>query len=171
VLTISKLEAAERQLMVAVELYFQNGDEVATHTLSSAAHSVVRGISKVRGRGTSKEAVEELLTAEGQKAFHDAWVRAENFFKHANKDPDGVLDFDPKETEIILFDAVSYFMVLTGRQPDSFKVFKFWFLFQEPLLVLPRPEAQAILNKYRAFVLGMGRPEFYEMMITKLQEE
>jgi hypothetical protein len=50
-LTISKLDAAKRQLETVIRLYFSNGDPVAIHTLTGAAHTVVRDIgAKTRQR-------------------------------------------------------------------------------------------------------------------------
>ena len=47
--TITKLEAARRQLRVAISLWFQDGDEVAIHTLACAAHEIINDINKHRG--------------------------------------------------------------------------------------------------------------------------
>jgi hypothetical protein len=39
-LKISKLDAAKRQLEVAIRLYFYFGDPVAIHTLTAAAYNI-----------------------------------------------------------------------------------------------------------------------------------
>ena len=37
---VTKLQAAERQLWVAIRLFFEGRDAIAVHTLAAAAHSV-----------------------------------------------------------------------------------------------------------------------------------
>lgn len=83
-ITITKLEAARRQLRVAISLWFQNGDEVAIHTLACAAYQIIHDINRHRG---------------GEELFFDSLVIREeyrdqaikrfkkemNFFKHADK--------------------------------------------------------------------------------------
>jgi hypothetical protein len=49
VLTISKLDAAKRQLETVIRLYFSNGDPVAIHTLTAAAYNVIRDVTARRG--------------------------------------------------------------------------------------------------------------------------
>ena len=40
-------------------------------------------------------------------------ARPENFFKHADRDPDGVIEFRPSLTKFFLFDAVEMYRQLT----------------------------------------------------------
>ena len=42
----TKIEAARRQIDAAIELYFHEGDELATHTLVGAAHILITDLSK-----------------------------------------------------------------------------------------------------------------------------
>ena len=43
---ITKIEAARRQIDAAIELYFHEGDELATHTLVGAAHILITDLSE-----------------------------------------------------------------------------------------------------------------------------
>jgi len=52
-LTISKLDAAKRQLETVIRLYFVHGDPVSIHTLTSAAYNVIRDVNKKRGGGST----------------------------------------------------------------------------------------------------------------------
>jgi hypothetical protein len=47
--TVSKLDAARRQLETAVRLYFCEGDPVSMHTLTSAAYQVLSDINRAQG--------------------------------------------------------------------------------------------------------------------------
>lgn len=46
---ITKLAAAQRQLRAAIRLYFANEDELATHTVASAAYRLISDLKAARG--------------------------------------------------------------------------------------------------------------------------
>ncbi len=48
VITISKLDAASRQLQTAISLWFTSDDPVSVHALAFAAYEVLHTISKKR---------------------------------------------------------------------------------------------------------------------------
>lgn len=47
---ITKLEAARRQLCTAIRMYFAEEDELAIHTVASAAYGIIRDLKEQRGR-------------------------------------------------------------------------------------------------------------------------
>jgi hypothetical protein len=47
--TIAKLDAAKRQLTVAIRLFFNHADPVAIHTLAAAAYQILYDLSKGHG--------------------------------------------------------------------------------------------------------------------------
>ena len=49
--TVSKLDAATRQLHMAIRLYFQDADPLGVHTLAGAAHGILEDLSQKRGLG------------------------------------------------------------------------------------------------------------------------
>ena len=83
---ITKLEAAKRQLDCALELFFDEKDAVAIHTLACAAHQVIHDINRDQNgpellfdhKDTSDPAVKVT-----KKLLHSQY----NFFKHADNDP------------------------------------------------------------------------------------
>ncbi len=48
-ISVSKLEAAERQLVTAVRLFVKGEDPISIHTLMAAAYEVLRDLGKARG--------------------------------------------------------------------------------------------------------------------------
>jgi hypothetical protein len=48
---LSKLDVARRQLETAITLYFHESDPVSIHTLTAAAHGVLRDLSRVHEQG------------------------------------------------------------------------------------------------------------------------
>ncbi|MEK7992289.1 MAG: hypothetical protein AAB403_00650 [Planctomycetota bacterium] len=93
-LKVSKLDAARRQIDTAIALWFDDGDPVAVHTLTAAAHELVHTLYKKRG-------LHDLLfdsdwiKDEYRKQWSDKLRANANFFKHADRDAEAELEFDP----------------------------------------------------------------------------
>jgi hypothetical protein len=59
----------------------------------------------------------------------------ENFFKHAERDPDALLEFKPITTTYMLGDAVFTYEALTSERPPILRTFQMWMMIQNPDLV------------------------------------
>jgi hypothetical protein len=108
---ITKLDAARRQLNSAIALYFDEGDEISIHTLVGAAHILITDLFSAAKQGSL---IHRYIRQEKRKQFEKAIRRPQNFFKHADNDPDDILDFDPHATELLLFLDVESFKELAG---------------------------------------------------------
>jgi hypothetical protein len=91
-ITVTKLDAAQRQLRTAIRLWFGDGDPVSIHTLLSAAHEIIHRL--YRNKGLRNLIFDSDLIAD---EFRGDWARkfkeAPNFFKHASQDSDDTLIF------------------------------------------------------------------------------
>lgn len=126
--TITKPEAASRQLDEAIRMFFEGRDALAIHTLASAAQGILRDVAKATG-------------AERQSILHDhphipperrrEWIAAvnapRNFFKHADKDPEGTIEFDEEENERVLLDAVLLLGTVATDCLSAANVYMGWF--------------------------------------------
>jgi hypothetical protein len=135
--TVTKLEAAERQLRVAIRMFFERKDMIAVHNLAADAEDVLRALAEARGIKGLYEHADELIRPEYRKEFVDALRSPQNFFKHAhNKDPDEKLEFHYELTKFNLFDAAFLCSTLTGRFPPEILVFHAWFMAKYPKLYI-----------------------------------
>ena len=127
---ISKLDAARRQLETAIRLYFHTGDPVSIHTLTAAAYQIIRNINQNRGgkKRLQKDLILELAKPEFRAELIQKMNAAENFFKHADKDPDALLEFNPVQTDIMIQDALESYFHLTGEQTPLMTTYKAWFM-------------------------------------------
>jgi hypothetical protein len=66
--TVTKLEAAQRQLDTAIELWFRDGDAVSIHTLVGAAYQILYDPNKKRG-GPDVLAVDSMIPSEHLEEF------------------------------------------------------------------------------------------------------
>ena len=53
---INKLAAAKRQIQAAIRMFFQPEDELAVHTVASAAYGLLKDIKKTRGKSEAADA-------------------------------------------------------------------------------------------------------------------
>jgi hypothetical protein len=122
---IPKLEAARRQLDTAIALFFQSGDAVSIHTLACAAYDVIDNVNRCRGR---KETFVKGRYPKLPGKMSVATINSvQNFFKHADRDPEGELEFFPEMTEPIIADACRTYVDMTGESVAIFHCFLWWF--------------------------------------------
>jgi hypothetical protein len=105
-IVVTKMEAARRQLHVAIRLWFQEADPIAIHTLVFAAYEIIHTLAR-------REGVKHLIfdspaiKPEGRKDWALALKKAASFFKHANHEPsDATLNFTPEITEFFILYSI-----------------------------------------------------------------
>jgi hypothetical protein len=126
--TASKMDAACAQLDAAIEMYFTFDNPIATHTLTMAAYNILRDFAK--NNGSEHPFLKTRFLDEYPKSKRAALLQfingPENFFKHADNDPTGILTFDPEITETFLIDACAYFRDKDIPKPKYYDVLKVW---------------------------------------------
>lgn len=164
-LSIPKIEAAGRQLATAAHLFMHDGDPVSVHTLTAAAYDIIRDVNKARGGAGmfTKDLMLSFVPVEQHRAVRQKLNKAQNFFKHANRDPEGVLKFRPFATVLLLFDASIKYHELTGATPTSVKVFHYWLFITHPQLIRwPLAAAAAWAERVAANGRELSRREFWD---------
>lgn len=140
--TVTKIEAAERQLCAAIRTFFERGDMIAVHTLACASQEIVQQLARPRGVRSIFD-YKELIIAEKREEFAMMVREAQNFFKHSGKDQSKTLKFYPDVTKFYLFDAVRLLASLTGKFVPETQTFMGWFLVKFPYLIDTRDMPQA----------------------------
>ncbi len=159
-LRISKLDAARRQLDAALLLYFNDGDPIAVHTLAAATHGILRDLAQKSGSHTLIE--RSLLHSVGEDLTMQAMgaTRAvQNFLKHADRDPDAVLEFSPESTILQFLDSAATYLEITGEQTLLQRALETWLLLHYPWLWKSTNIAQRAADASKFFG-GMARREF-----------
>ena len=128
---ISKMDAARRQLTVAIELYFRGFDAISIHTLSAAARNVLDNLCAHRGIEVQirlDNLLNEIIRPEHHKTVRQKFREPENFFKHADRDPERMLRFNPDSTEYMILEAVESYTSLTRELPPMLLAFRTWWM-------------------------------------------
>jgi len=129
--TISKLEAATKQLDTAIILFFTGGNAISIHTLAASAANIFADVAEHRQSGNSWRAKirddSGLSIKDLKNILHKEW----NFFKHADRDPDATLQFNELITEDLIFIAV---LDCGDLQPTTcpMQVFQIWYIATHP---------------------------------------
>ena len=167
--TITKLEAARRQLDQAIKLFFEGRDALSIHTLASAAQGILRDIAKATGaQHLSILHDHPQISPEHRKD----WVRAinapRNFFKHADNDPNGTLKFSEIENENLLLDSVLLYNTVAQQYLSAANVYIGWFTTKNPELRGAVSSNQIGDYCVRNSISPDNKEKFLELIETKL---
>ncbi|MBI2470772.1 MAG: hypothetical protein HYV59_05960 [Planctomycetes bacterium] len=102
---------------------------MSINTLLGAVSNILTDLLKTAGKSTQiDETLSPYLSKDIKKEVIKDLRKYQNFFKHAQDDPDDFLDFDPKQTEFLLYAATNDYGKLTGEQPPLFLIYRMWIL-------------------------------------------
>jgi hypothetical protein len=127
--TLTKIDAARRQLETSIQLFFDAADPVSIFSLASNAWEIIDTLCGIRGvKSLSSESQENV--PDGKHLKYDYINEPyRNFFKHADRAPDGSINgFDGTKCDALLFLAVEDYIRLMSKSPIEFQVFQLWFL-------------------------------------------
>ncbi len=171
---LTKVEAAERQLRQGIRLFFGCGDEVSIHTLTCAARDVLNALATQRGiDGPVRAGITARIRPDKVKEVTRLLREAQNFVKHADRDPDESLTFYPEATLYLLFDACILHSLLTGYYLPETHGYIIWFSVKNPELLLEGSfkELFTLLHSEVATHLkGADHPEVREFWLTQVDQ-
>lgn len=171
-LHISKLDAAKRQLETVIRLYFSNGDPVSIHTLAAAAYNIVRDVNRKKGgkKLFAKDGFLDHIKEGHEKEVQELLNKAENFFKHADRDPDSTIEFNPEQSEFLILEASYAYYRLCGEHPPLFQVYQSWFIANhQNLFNLPDEQSRAISMGARE-VANLGRERYFDLALPRMSK-
>lgn len=123
---LTKIDVAEAHLISAVRLCFDDGPAPSIYLLAASAREILTTIGERLGKRTMLAGIsagEEIPIKDLYRAAHEFT----NFFKHADRDPDAVLDnFSHEDAEALLFIACADFGRVTGGKAVDLQVYEAW---------------------------------------------
>jgi hypothetical protein len=124
---VTKLDAAQRQLDLAIRMLFGGADPVAVHTLVGVASIVLTDLVEHKMPDKSWDRLAREANDLTKSQYFQIMRSAQNFLKHARDDPDGVLELDPVDTESLAFWAVMNASELAPMSIEA-QVFQLWYI-------------------------------------------
>jgi hypothetical protein len=125
--TITKLDAMQRQLDCAIEMWFSDRDLVAIHTLLSSSHEILHTLFRKKG-------LRHLLFASAaiRKDMRQEWTnqirKCYNFLKHAQRDHDSSILSNPIINELIIIHSIQGLKDMKIPLTLFHEAFSQWFL-------------------------------------------
>ena len=165
---VTKLEAADRQLRVAIRLFFERKDLIAIHTLTAAARGILGALARPRGI-VGIDATIERLPPEYRKMLHDAFSKAQNFFKHADRDASGKLKLTYEQTQFLLIEAAIICRALSSNPSPEVAVMATWAAMKFPeWFEKNQPQAALFFKLAKRTNINPDDFDFMLTMIDKL---
>lgn len=120
---ISKVEAAERQLDTAIDLYFSSADSLAVYTLAFASFKMLFDLYPHHNDDGFAKQIDQMIAAEGWRSMSGP----ANFLKHADRDPDALLAaHHPKQGMSVIGLATLLYRRISGDFTLKMRAFDFW---------------------------------------------
>ena len=166
---ISKLDAARRQLLTAIRLYFNHGDAVSIHTLAAASFKITQNLcdSNTEHKDSLTKWTDELVKPENKQILWKKFHETANFFKHAKQDSDAVLDYNPDQTEHLLYFAVYQYQQLTNEYSPEIHLFSAWYMLNYPSVFNAPEEVITFGQDY----IGRDRQIFWRELLPLANEK
>lgn len=161
---ITKLEAAIRQLKEVIMMHFERKDPVAIHTVASAASMILFNLAEYK-KVESIIRNSTLLKPEMKKEWNAALNKPQNFFKHADKDPDGEIEFDPYLTELFILESCLTAEQLMGKPMIETTIYIIWFALKYPTKIFK----DSYIELIKANGITKEDVEDYDLMIKAIK--
>jgi len=168
VLKLIKLDCARRQLEIAIELYFMERDPVSIHTLAGAVYQLLADLNKHRGGKpmlAEPESLKGIVIPGKEIELSRMMSKAENFFKHADRDPEEVIDFHPEANEHIIWEACIKYAELAGEQTPGMQAMNLWFQVRHPEVFTFEQWRKDRLKQAQLWMKTMTKGQFYKEFI------
>lgn len=137
------------------------------HTLAAAAFKITQNLCDASSDAPDSltDWTDELVKPEAKKMFWSKLHQTANFFKHAERDPDAIHEFYPRQTENMLFLAVYQYRQLTGEWSAEIRLFSTWYMLQHPKAFNTPSEVISLGSD----LFGADRNRFWRELLPLLQ--
>jgi hypothetical protein len=154
--SVTKLDAATRQLRAAIHLYFQDTEPLAVHTVAGAAHGLLRDLLGRRDGPLSGHAGARMVQPDHSDFVTKMVGKAKNFLKHADHDPESVLSFNTDWTDFLLYDAIAMHISLAHELTRENIFFLLWVIAKYPTVLILEELAADDIKKLRRVFPKLG---------------
>jgi hypothetical protein len=126
-ISVSKLDAAKREIEHAIRMFFNDGDTVVLHLVASSAYQILRDLGKHQKHKSNRDDFLEHVKKDKRKFVSAKLNAAYNFFHHADKDSEKTIVFNPELTQFVMWDSVLIYSTLSQEETGLMQSYKLWF--------------------------------------------
>lgn len=163
-ITLTKEEAAKRELNHAIKMFFRRDDPICVHLVASAAHEILYHLCCHKGLKPSMKHKIEVLPKEKQKEILYHLDKAYNYLKHAKHDANDNLTFSIEHIEAILIDACVMYQELFTSLSHNTSVFHTWFFLKYAHDMNGHPNQEIYIQKRPHTFHHSEFEEFYRLL-------
>jgi len=161
---ITNLEAATRQLDTAISLWFTNSDTISIHTLACSAYQTIHDMNKKKGH---KDPLYDshVVNDEYRREMVNLLEKNYDLFKHAEKDLDGLIEFDETSAEVFILFSILGLELLGIKHSDIRDAFIIWDAITNPERLTEKGKKKFIDNippERIEKALNLKRSEFFD---------
>lgn len=150
---LNKSEAARRQIDAAIRMLYGMEDPVSIHTLGMAGFRILRDLASQRDDSYMEKVIGLMIKPDKKDAFWGAINGFSNFLKHADRDPNRILDGVNEEVnDVTLFVSCLFYQDLGHQFTPEMSAHVCWFTVLHPEFLIENTNP-----KFRAAVGGVGK--------------
>lgn len=146
---INKIDVATRLTNQAISMFFHKEDVISIHIIVSAANEILTKLMEKRNifsvLGCNSICINEK--------FRKEWIRGRkskyNFFKHADKDANEEIEFNPKVNWIYILENIDFMELLNIPMSKEMTFFKLWLLVAKRDIFVENEKVDKFLNEYQ----------------------
>ena len=158
---ISKFNAAERQLKEAIRLVIQGRDPISTHTLACSAHQILYDLAQKHGISSN---IKDIVPNRKKREWFNILNTPYNFFRHANKDTDKEITFNPTISHFFILDATYMYQALNSNLFYEGALFRLWFNRHYPDYILKNNTGDRLMNLMQEFKAYFTDEDFLDYL-------
>ena len=171
--SFTKLDAAAENLRCAARLYFEGEHLIPVLTLANAAREIVATLGEKLAKTTMHQELAKKHGVTVEKLVAPQ-VRAANFAKHADRDPQAVLPLDDEDVLTLIYLTCIDFQQIANGLPVEAQVFQAWAMAIAFDKISEAPlRSQPLLRKLAAKFAGVRtaqRPQQKEIGLRAMRE-
>lgn len=158
---ISKPEAAERQLKEAIRLVLERKDPIPTHTLAGAAHQILYDIAQKQGISSN---IKDIVPNRKKREWFNILNTPYNFFRHANKDSEKEITFNPVISHFFILDATYLYQAINDQLFYEGALFRIWFNKNYPDFILKTKTGDRLMDLMQEFKAYFTDDDFLDYL-------
>lgn len=152
---LSKLDIAEIQINSAIKMLFDDINPISIHTVISSGYQIVRDFS---ARYDDTQEYFEMTVFIKEDYIREFWKsvnKHNNFFKHADKDPDDIYEgFNDSINDYTILWAILLYKGLNRVITQEMKTFLSWFQVTDPRVLKKSPFREKLESAFIDFHVG-----------------
>lgn len=159
---LSKYDVLKRELEFSIRLVFLSGDPVVQHVVATSAQNIATDLCRLKGIPTQIDDLLKSVREDMKKIVINKLHKPQNFFKHADKDADELLRFNPESTEFALWETINLYQKLTGEITGLMMAMRAYFILKNKEMFMVDENYINIINSFKDLDVN-DKPKFLKL--------